>query len=60
MAISYRVTNQGAYELSCIVTEPGTPFAFYEHSQYFGYTKKEATRMFKEHLAAKGLKIVRG
>lgn len=60
MAISYRVTSQGAYELSVIVTEPGTPFAFYEHSQYFGYTKREATRLFREHLAAKGMKIVRG
>lgn len=60
MAISYRITSEGAHELSCLVTEPGTPFKFYEHSQYFYYTKKEATRLFREHLANKGMKIVRG
>lgn len=60
MAISYRVTYQGAYELSALVREPNTPFDFYEHCQYFGYTKKEAARLFREHLANKNMKIVRG
>ena len=38
--VSYRVTFQGAYELSALVN------GHYETRQYFDYTKREATRLF--------------
>jgi len=46
MSISYRVTFQGAYELSTIVN------GYFETRQYMGYTKREATQMFREEMKA--------
>jgi len=44
LTISYRVTFQGAYELSANgVTR-----------QFMGYTKAEATRLFREQLKKEG------
>jgi hypothetical protein len=43
--IMIRRTFQGAYELSAIVGD------HYIHQQYFGYTKREAIKLFKQYLA---------
>lgn len=45
VTITIRKTFQGAYELSAVVGND------YIHQQYFGYTKKEALRLFKQYLA---------
>ena len=42
--INYRITFQGAYELSALVN------GYLETKQYMGYTKKEATQLFRQHL----------
>ncbi len=42
--ISYRKTFQGAWVLTAIV---GTRLV---SRQYMGYTKREATRLFREHV----------
>ena len=41
--ISARRTFQGAWELTAIVA------GYLEHQQYFGYTKREALRLFHEY-----------
>jgi len=57
--ISYRRTNQGAWELTALVSDRDTPFQYYEHGHYFGYTKKEATERFIETLQDKGQELVK-
>jgi len=47
MTISYRKTFQGAWVLSAFVG------GYYEEKQFMGYTKKEATSLFREYV--KGL-----
>lgn len=44
MSISYSRTYQGAWELSTIVD------GYFETQQYFYYTKKEATQLFRQHI----------
>ena len=44
MTISYRITSQGAYELSALVN------GYLETQQYMGYTKREATQLFREFI----------
>jgi hypothetical protein len=44
MTISYRITSQGAYELSALVN------GYFETQQYMGYTKREATQLFREFI----------
>jgi hypothetical protein len=44
MEISYRKTNQGAWELATICNEQLIS------RQYMGHTRKEATRLFKEYV----------
>jgi hypothetical protein len=46
--ITYSKTSQGAWELSAIITKD--IYAWVEHSQYMGYTKLEATKLFKQRL----------
>lgn len=45
MTISYRKTFQGAWALSAVVG------GYLEERQYFGYTKREATAMFRAEFA---------
>jgi len=47
MTINYEKTFQGAWVLSASVG------GYYERRQFMGYTKKEATRLFREYV--KGL-----
>jgi hypothetical protein len=44
MSISYARTYQGAWELSTVVN------GYFETQQYMGYTKKEATQLFRQHI----------
>jgi hypothetical protein len=44
MSISYRRTYQGAWELCALVN------GYLETMQYMGYTKQEATQLFKQHI----------
>jgi len=44
MSISYSRTYQGAWELCALVN------GYFETMQYMGYTKKEATQLFKQHI----------
>jgi hypothetical protein len=44
MSISYRVTFQGAWELCAYVN------GHFETMQYMGYTKREATQLFRQHI----------
>lgn len=44
MTISYRTTFQGAYELSALVN------GYLETQQYMGYTKREATQLFRKYV----------
>lgn len=44
MHISYSRTCQGAWELCTIVN------GYFETMQYMGYTKKEATQLFRQHI----------
>lgn len=44
MTISYRITSQGAYELSALVN------GYLETQQYMGYTKREATELFRQFI----------
>ena len=46
--ITYHKTFQGAWELSAIITKD--IYAWVEHTQYIGYTKLEATKLFKQRL----------
>jgi hypothetical protein len=55
--ITYRMTFQGAWELSADVTDPFTPFTWSESMQFFDYTKKEATELFREYLAKNKMTI---
>jgi hypothetical protein len=48
--ISYRKTFQGAWELSGFVARWDNLAGDWLTRQYFGYTKKEATRLFREEL----------
>ena len=47
MTIYYEKTFQGAWVLSAMIG------GYYEEKQFMGYTKKEATRLFREYM--KGL-----
>lgn len=49
--IQYRRTFQGAWELSAMVQEG--IYAYIEHAQFMGHTKKEATRLFRQYLKDK-------
>ena len=44
--IDARKTFQGAWALSCLVA------GYYKERQYFGYTKKQAMRLFHEEINA--------
>lgn len=57
--IFYRKTFQGAWELSAEVTDPFTPFSWSESRQFFGYTKREATALFREYLTANRMTLVK-
>jgi hypothetical protein len=46
--ISYRRTFQGAWALSAIVG------GYREERQYMGYTKREASRLFRNEFNGKG------
>ena len=49
--IQSRRTFQGAWELSAMVQEG--IYAYIEHAQFMGHTKKEATRLFRQYLKDK-------
>lgn len=55
--ITYRMTSQGAWELSVDVTDPWTPFTWSETRQYMGYTKSEAKQLFLQYLTDKRMTI---
>lgn len=57
--IHTRRTTQGAWELSALVRDKETPFTYYDRLQVFDYTKSEAVKVFKEHLAHTGKTIVK-
>lgn len=46
--LSYRRTFQGAWVVSAMVGE------YREERQYMGYTKREASRLFRDEMNGKG------
>lgn len=51
MTISYRKTYQGAWELSTV------EYGYRIHRQYMGYTKREATKLFKKQVKEIGKEL---
>jgi hypothetical protein len=49
--------RNGSYTLSAEVRDSLTPFSWYESLTFYDYPKSELKKLFKQHLAEKGLKI---
>jgi len=61
MAITIeRNAINGSYTASALVEDNYTPFAWYESHTYYGYAKAEIKSLFKQDLAQKNLRIVKG
>lgn len=51
-----RIAHSGGIELSTLVAGDG--MRWFERQTYYGYTLREAKRMFREHVKANGWKAV--
>jgi hypothetical protein len=50
--------RNGSYTVSAEVRDNGeTPFSWYERHTFYDYPKAELKKLYKQHLAEKGLKI---
>jgi hypothetical protein len=49
----------GSIVITAEVTDPITPFSFYETKSFYGYTIAEAKKLYREHLTAKSMKLVK-
>jgi hypothetical protein len=49
--------RNGSYTVSAEVRDETTPFSWYERHTFYDYPKAELKKLFKKHLAEKGLKI---
>lgn len=48
--VSMRKTSQGAWECSALVDEYGRWGGYYETLQFFGYSKRDANQLFRDHV----------
>lgn len=55
MITAERVQHSGAYIVSALVRESGLEW-FYSES-YYGYTKRESVKRYRESLKSKGYKL---
>ena len=55
-----RNTATGSYTASALVEDNYTPFAWYERMTFLFTEESEIKALFKEHLASKNLRIVKG
>lgn len=53
----YEKNSEGAWVVSALVADSETPFNWFEHMQFYGYTKKEAGALFRENLRRRGLRV---
>jgi hypothetical protein len=49
----------GAWLVTALVRQDGTPFAWYETGHLMGYTKREAVQTFRQYLKEAKMEIVK-
>ena len=58
--IEVQLNNNGSYTALALVWESGTPsLTWYEHCTYYGHSKSEIKKLFRQYLSDKQLTMVK-